>query len=160
MTSARQGEAGAGPVRRIVIAGGGTAGWMAAIYLNRFMRRVKGLVVLVESPAIGTIGVGEATVPTLVHFLRSLNLDEAALMRRCSATFKLGIAFENWAREGGSYWHPFGQCGARMKGVDLFHYWNRRRRETGGSRRRSLRAPTRRPSTSARRRSSSASASV
>ena len=133
MTPTGEGEAGAGPVRRIVVAGGGTAGWMAAIYLNRFMRGVKGSVVLVESPAIGTIGVGEATVPSIVHFLRQMNLDEAALMRRCSATFKLGIRFENWVQEGGAYWHPFGVCGARMKGVDLFHYWNRRRRETGGS---------------------------
>ena len=83
-------------LERIVIVGGGSAGWMAAIYLNRYMRRMNGKVVLVESPTLGTIGVGEATIPSLVNFVRQLNLDEKEFMRRCSATFKLAIKFDGW----------------------------------------------------------------
>ncbi len=75
-------------IQRVVVVGGGTAGWMAALYINRFIRAMNGKVTVVESPAIGTIGVGEATIPTLVHFIRLLNLDEKEFMRRCSATFK------------------------------------------------------------------------
>lgn len=80
-----------GRIRNVVIVGGGTAGWMAAVYLNRYMRRMDAKVVLVESPTLGTIGVGEATIPSLVNFVRLLNLDEAEFMRRCSASYKLGI---------------------------------------------------------------------
>jgi tryptophan 7-halogenase len=118
-------------IERVVIVGGGTAGWMAAIYLNRYMRRLNCKVVLVESPTIGTIGVGEATIPTLVHFVRLLNLDEKEFMRRCSATFKLGIRFDDWVKDGATYWHPFGVCGARVNGLDLFHFWLKRRLDAG-----------------------------
>jgi tryptophan 7-halogenase len=118
-------------IARLVIVGGGTAGWMAAIYLNRFMRRINGKVVLIESPTLGTIGVGEATVPSLVNFIRLLKLDEQEFMRRCSATYKLGIKFDGWAADGTTYWHPFGICGARVNGLDLFHFWLKRRFEAG-----------------------------
>lgn len=117
---------------RILIVGGGTAGWMAALYLNRLMRRMRGKVVVVESPAIGTIGVGEATIPTLVHLIRLLNLDEKELMRRCSASYKLGIKFEDWIKPGTSYWHPFGYS-AHINGIDLFHFWLKRRFEAGSN---------------------------
>lgn len=118
----------AGRLERIVIVGGGTAGWMAAICLNRFLRGLGCQIILIESPTLGTIGVGEATIPTLVHFLRSLNLDEDAFMRRCSATYKLGIKFAGWSGENDAYWHPFGLCGgAPVNGLDLFHYWLKRR---------------------------------
>jgi len=70
------GESPSQPLERIVIVGGGTAGWMAAIYLNRYVKRLNAKVILVESPTIGTIGVGEATIPSIVEFVRSLNLDE------------------------------------------------------------------------------------
>jgi len=120
-----------GPIERLVIVGGGTAGWMAAIYLNRYMRRLNGKVVLVESPTLGTIGVGEATIPSLVNFVRLLNLDEKEFMRRCSATYKLGIKFDDWTKDGTSYWHPFGACGGRVNGLDLFHFWLKRRLEAG-----------------------------
>jgi tryptophan halogenase len=120
----------AGRIGRIVIVGGGTAGWIAAVYLNRFMRVMNGKVILVESPTIGTIGVGEATIPTLVHFVRLLGLDEKELMRRCSATYKLAIKFEDWVKDGITYWHPFGICG-RVNGLDLFHFWLKRRLEAG-----------------------------
>ncbi len=116
---------------RLVIVGGGTAGWMAAIYLNRYLRASNRSVVLVESPTIGTIGVGEATIPTLVHMIKGLKLDENELMRRCSATFKLGIKFDDWPAIGESYWHPFGVCGARIDSMDLFHFWMKRRIEIG-----------------------------
>jgi tryptophan halogenase len=120
-------------IENVVIVGGGTAGWMAAIYLNRFMRRMNGKVVLVESPTLGTIGVGEATIPSLVNFVRLLQLDEKEFMRRTSATHKLGIKFDDWTRDGVTYWHPFGVCGARINGHDLFHYWLKRRFETGSN---------------------------
>jgi tryptophan halogenase len=118
-------------LERIVIVGGGSAGWMAAIYLNRYMRRMNGKVVLVESPTLGTIGVGEATIPSLVNFVRQLNLDEKEFMRRCSATFKLAIKFDGWGGNESSYWHSFGVCGSRIDGLDLLHFWLKRRLEAG-----------------------------
>jgi tryptophan halogenase len=121
-----------GGLGRVVIVGGGTAGWMAAIYLNRFLRGLSCQVVLVESPNIGTIGVGEATIPTLVQFVRSLGLDESELMRRCSATYKLGIKFVGWTGGHELYWHSFGLVGGRqLNGLDLFHFWLKRRIEAG-----------------------------
>lgn len=125
-----QGQGASPKIQRVVIVGGGTAGWMAAIYLNRFMRHLSATVTLVESPTLGTIGVGEATVPTLVHFIRSMNLDEAEFMRRCSATYKLAIKFDGWGGEGSAYWHAFGLCGPQINGLDLFHYWRKRAVET------------------------------
>src|SRR5579871_6593677 len=92
---------------------------MTAIYLNRFLRAQKVQVTLVESPSVGIIGVGEATVPSIVEFLRSLNLDEKGFMRRCSVTLKLAIRFDGWGGEGSSYWHAFGPCGGDRKSTRL-----------------------------------------
>ncbi len=110
------------PFPRIVIAGGGTAGWMAAAALSKL---TPCHVTLVESEAIGTVGVGEATIPQIRLFNQALGLDENALLRETRATFKLGIAFEGWLREGHEYMHAFGPVG-RAHGVLPFqHYWLR-----------------------------------
>ena len=119
-------------IRSVVIAGGGTAGWMtAAAFANRIMQTVGCSVTLVESDAIGTIGVGEATVPSLRLFHRlTYGLDEADLMRHVQGTFKLGIRFDDWTRPGHSYFHPFGIHGASIQRNFLHfqHYWMHGRR--------------------------------
>ncbi len=116
--------------KTLVIVGGGTAGWMAASYLNRFLVRKGWSITLVESPDIGTIGVGEATIPSLVRFIRAMNIDEDTFMRRCAATYKLGIKFTDWFDHGHTYFHPFGAC-PPINGLDLFHFWMKRRIEGG-----------------------------
>ncbi|MBT7952574.1 MAG: tryptophan 7-halogenase [Gammaproteobacteria bacterium] len=110
-------------INRIIIVGGGTAGWMATCYLQRFLSRVDSKITLIESPSIETIGVGEATLPTIVRFLRNMGFDEQEFMRECKATYKLGINFHNWVRKDHNYWHPFGVCGSIIDGIDLFHFW-------------------------------------
>jgi tryptophan halogenase len=116
-----------GPVKELLIVGGGTAGWLAAFWLNRVLRKTGCRTSLVEADTIPTIGVGEATVPSMVQFVRLLGLDEADFMRRCFATHKFGIRFHDWAHPDHRYWHPFGVCGERINGIDLFHYWLKRR---------------------------------
>jgi len=115
------------PVRNILIVGGGTAGWMAALYLSTQLQAIGGRVTLVESSAIPTIGVGEATVPPLVGFLRVLGLPEDEFLRRTSATYKLGIRLRNWVHGGAHgedvYWHPFGPVGGDIDSMPLFHFW-------------------------------------
>jgi tryptophan 7-halogenase len=117
--------------KRLVIVGGGTAGWMAAAYLNRFLVRKGWQVALVESPDIGTIGVGEATIPSLVRFLRVMQIDEARFMRACAATYKLGIRFGDWFDHDHAYIHPFGRAG-EINNLDLFHFWLKVRLEGAG----------------------------
>ena len=108
--------------RRIVIAGGGTAGWMAAAAIARVMGRAAE-VTLVESDAIGTVGVGESTIPPLITFNRLLGINEAEFMRATQATFKLGIAFDGWKRAGDSYFHSFGLTGTDHWAAGFQHYW-------------------------------------
>lgn len=113
-------------IRNILIVGGGTAGWVAATFLNRFLDPAFCRVTLVESAAIGTIGVGEATVPPLVAFLRAMGIDEAAFMKASNATYKLGIKFVDWHHGQDEVWHPFGVIGAaQIGGLPLFHHWLR-----------------------------------
>ena len=107
---------------RVVIAGGGTAGWLAAAALTRLLGPLID-VTLVESDQIGTVGVGEATVPTMRTFHHLLNIDERAFMRATQSTFKLGIAFENWAQIGDRYIHSFGQIGKSNWMGDFHHLW-------------------------------------
>lgn len=116
-------------IRRIIIVGGGTAGWMAACYLSRFLQRQDGEITLIESPSIKTIGVGEATLPSLVRFIRNMGFDEKEFMQHCKATYKLGIKFRNWIKQEHEYWHPFGICGCIIDGLDLFHFWIKANRQ-------------------------------
>lgn len=111
-----------GVKRRIVVAGGGTAGWMAAAALAHTFGDVIDLT-LVESDAIGTIGVGESTIPPIVLFNRLLGIDEAAFMRETQATFKLGINFENWKDVGEKYFHSFGSTGKDHWAAGFQHFW-------------------------------------
>ena len=109
---------------RIVVVGGGTAGWMTAAALTRLMPG-RCTVRLVESEAIGIVGVGEATLPHIRAFNERLGIDEAEFMARTRATFKLGIEFRDWGRIGDSYVHPFGTFGRGRGAIDFHHYWAR-----------------------------------
>jgi len=111
-------------IRKIVIVGGGTAGWMAAAPLAQgFGGRCE--IVLVESPEIGTIGVGEATLPTIRFYNNALQLDQADFIRKTQATFKLGIEFRDWGHVGHRFFHGFGDFGPPINGVAPHHYWLR-----------------------------------
>jgi tryptophan halogenase len=109
----------------VLIVGGGTAGWMTAAALSRLLPPGRADIELVESEAIGTVGVGEATVPHIRFFNAKLGIDEAELMARTKATFKLGIEFRNWARKGDSYIHPFGAFGSDLGGAPFHQQWLR-----------------------------------
>jgi len=109
-------------IRRVVIAGGGTAGWMAAAAIARTLGREVDLT-LVESDAIGTIGVGESTIPPLVNYNRLLGINEADFMAATQATFKLGILFDNWKEPGHRYFHSFGLTGKDHWSAGFQHFW-------------------------------------
>jgi tryptophan 7-halogenase len=113
-------------IRSVVIVGGGSAGWMTAAALANTIRggcRIE----VIESAAIGTVGVGEATIPPIRHFNRQLGLDENAFMAAARGTFKLGIAFHDWVRPGHRYFHPFGRIGEDFDDLSLHQYWLRER---------------------------------
>ncbi|MCV2884519.1 tryptophan 7-halogenase [Aestuariibacter sp. AA17] len=107
--------------RRVVIAGGGTAGWMAAAAMSKLIKDID--VVLVESDAIGTIGVGEATIPTLLYFHQLLGINEAEFLQATQGTFKLGIQFENWRDKNQHYIHAFGVTGQDCWAAGFQHFW-------------------------------------
>jgi len=109
---------------KIVIAGGGTAGWIAAAALSHQMGELLDIV-LVESQEIGTVGVGEATIPPMRTFHRLLGINEQEFMRATNATFKLGIQFENWKKIGEKYFHSFGTTGKQTLITDFIHFWLR-----------------------------------
>jgi len=110
-------------LKSIVIVGGGSAGWMTAAALSSLLDPQSVKITLVESEAIGTIGVGEATIPDIKNFNRILGIPEDEFMKATNATFKLGIEFKNWGRKEESYFHPFGSHGADMQGIDFHQFW-------------------------------------
>src|SRR6478672_6112851 len=98
------------PIRSVLVVGGGSAGWMAAAWMrNAFKQGLQ--VELIESDEIGTVGVGEATIPALRRFNHALKFNEPEFVRATQATYKLGIEFINWGRKGHRYFHPFGNYG-------------------------------------------------
>ena len=115
------------PLRSVVIVGGGTAGWMTAASLAHRLQKLGVSITLVESSAVGTIGVGEATVPAIRRYFQSLGLDAFAVMKATNGTIKLAIEFDGWAREGHSFMHPFGRYGLEAGPVAFHHLWNRLR---------------------------------
>ncbi|MGJ8559207.1 MAG: tryptophan halogenase family protein [Litorimonas sp.] len=115
-------------ITSVCILGGGTAGWMTAAALAFKFRDSDVRMTLIESEQIGTVGVGEATLPHIRFFNQALGIDEAEFMRATNATFKLGIEFCDWGKLGDSYIHPFGDFGHAIEGVDFHHVWNSLRR--------------------------------
>jgi tryptophan halogenase len=115
-------------VRRVIIVGGGTAGWMTAAGLAKSLGGTIDIT-LVESDAIGTVGVGEAVIPLIKSFHALLELNEKEFLRAVNGTMKLGIEFENWGRLGESYFHPFGPTGVEAWAAQFQHYWLRARKQ-------------------------------
>ena len=113
---------------QLVIIGGGTAGWMCAAACAAKLVPAGVRVRLVESEEIGTVGVGEATLPQMKDFNDFIGLDEVEFMKATQASFKLGIEFVNWGHEGQRYIHPFGTYGRPVGEADFFSYWIRARR--------------------------------
>ncbi|WP_265587184.1 tryptophan halogenase family protein [Sphingomicrobium arenosum] len=114
-------------IRKIVIVGGGTAGWMTAAALSRLAQARAVEIVLVESELIGTVGVGEATIPPFINFQDRLGIDEAEMLAAVQGSFKLGIHFVDWERQGDSYFHPFGNYGYAVDSVSFHEIWMRYR---------------------------------
>ncbi|KQY87948.1 tryptophan halogenase family protein [Pelomonas sp. Root1444] len=118
-------------LRKIVIVGGGTAGWMAAAPLAQLFARAgarRPEIVLVESPDIGTIGVGEATLPPIRAYNKTLGLDEADFVRQTQGSFKLGIEFRDWGHVGNRFFHGFGDFGPAIEGRSPWQHWLRLQR--------------------------------
>ena len=109
-------------LKNIVIVGGGSAGWMAAAALAKTLGR-ECAIRLIESEEIGTVGVGESTVPHLQAFNQALEIDEAEFVRQVRGTFKLGIEFLDWGRVGDRYFHTFGPIGHDYGPLPFHQYW-------------------------------------
>jgi tryptophan halogenase len=118
------------PISSIVIVGGGTAGWSAAACMAKFLAKRPVDLTLVDSSSIGTVGVGEASVPNIHNFNAYLGLDELDFLESTQGTFKLGIRFDNWREADSSFFHPFGRYGVGFEGMD-FHQCLAKARELG-----------------------------
>jgi len=116
-------------IKRIAIVGGGTAGWIAASALGRKLGRTCSIQ-LIESPDIPTVGVGEATIPGIIDFLRFLGIDLQDFMRHTQATIKLAIRFVDWHHIGHRYWHPFGAFGVFIDRLPFYHFWHKARAQS------------------------------
>lgn len=127
MSEAAPSSAPAGPLERICIVGGGTAGWIAAALTAHLYPGIA--VTLVESDEIGTIGVGESTIPPFLELIRKLGISETDFIRECQASYKLGIEFRDWRRLGHRYFHPFGSIGTPVAEADFYQVWLRARGE-------------------------------
>jgi tryptophan halogenase len=115
-------------IQDVIIIGGGTAGWMAAAALSRFLNNGMTRITLIESEEIGTIGVGEATIPPILRFNRMLGINENDFLRATQGTYKLGIEFVNWGGIGERYFHPFGAHGEDLHGVYFHQLYLRERK--------------------------------
>ena len=113
-------------IEQVVIIGGGSAGWMTAAMLARQLNRST-KITLIESEQIGTIGVGEATIPPIRHFNQLLGIEENDFLARCNGSIKLGIEFENWGRQGDRYMHPFGSFGVDFDYMPFPYFWMKQR---------------------------------
>jgi tryptophan 7-halogenase len=110
-------------IRQIAIVGGGTAGWMAAAGLSKSLDGLGIQIRLIEAPQLGSIGVGEATIPPIMDFIRQLGVAEDDLVREVKATYKLGIGYRDWTRPGHFYFHPFGPTGPGIGSIPFQAYW-------------------------------------
>lgn len=110
-------------ISHIVVVGGGTAGWMTAAFLSKWLEKVDIQVTLIESDQIGTIGVGEATVPGIHQFIKQLEIKESDFIKATNATFKLGIEFEGWAGNNQSFFHPFAAYGVQIEDRPFHQTW-------------------------------------
>lgn len=112
-------------IQHLVILGGGTAGWMAAAAIGKVFHHSPMKITVIESSMIGTVGVGEATIPDIINFNKVLGIDEREFLKFTQGTFKLGIEFVDWLEPGTAYMHPFGRYGTTIGSVPFYHYWQK-----------------------------------
>lgn len=116
-------------LRKIVIVGGGSAGWITAAMISHYLKDSPCEIELIESEQIGIIGVGESTIPPFLQLIRSLGIDEKEFMQETQAAFKLAIRFENWREKGEVYYHPFGLIGGPVDVHEFYQVWLRGKAE-------------------------------